>query len=316
MQIGLDDIDPKIANQMEERLAAPPHLYLKDNIFFPLATRYGIPGFTRDYHQRDASETERVAFEHRLVRDNVQANVSRARLLSFLMAAIAGSVVASVAPVIGILFALFTWLIVLQSTMHQISYRRPTQAVRRQVSVAEMQAVTPLLKLSPVERTYASTLLWLVSREHYADETSLRSTLHDLNGLLANARHLEQQRKDIEEAMRAEKVVDLQGQQVGLMIELGRTDDPIARRALQQSLDMCATRLQNARALEASLKRLDAQKEVIQQTFALMQSSLTHSHVAQVQPHVPNVLHIQQSVSDMAQSVEKSVQEMMMLRAE
>ena len=88
------------------------------------------------------------------------------------------------------------------------------------------------------------------------------------------------------------------------------------RHALQQSLDLCETRYNNARSLETSLKRLDAQKEVIQQTFALVQSSLTHSHVAQVQPAVPNVAHIQQSVSDMAQSVEKSVQEMLLLRAE
>ena len=316
MQIGLNDIDPQIAGQMEERLAAPLHQYLQDNIFFGMTTRYGIPGFMRGFHEREASEEERRAFEYRLQRDNVVGSVARARFMSFVLAAMAGTVVASVAPVMGILFAIFTWLLVLQSTSHQIAYRRPAVEVRRQLSVDELRAVVPLLKLSAFERTYANTLLWLVSREHYADENSLRSTLHDLNGLLANARHLEQQRQQIEDAMKRDSVFELAEQQARLAEQLAEADDPVVRHALQQSLDLCETRYNNARSLETSLKRLDAQKEVIQQTFALVQSSLTHSHVAQVQPAVPNVAHIQQSVSDMAQSVEKSVQEMLLLRAE
>ncbi len=316
MQIGLEDLDPQIAEEMEDRLAAPLHQYLKDNIYFSMTTRYGIPGFMRGFQERDASEAERRAFEYRLQRDRVQASVSRARLISFFLAALAGTIVASVAPVIGILFALFTWLIVLQTTMHQIAYRRPVNALRRNVGVEEMQAVTPLLKLSLFERTYANTLLWLTSREHYADEHALRSTLHDMNGLLANARHLDGQRRQIEEAMKTDDIVDLEGQQAGLHLELARTSDPVVRRALEQSLSFCETRLQNARSLATSLKRLDAQKEVIQQTFGMVQSSLTHSHVAQVQPSVPNIGNIQQSVTDMSQSVEKSVNEMLMLRAE
>jgi len=50
MQIGLDDIDSKIAVQMEERLTAPLHDYLKDNIYYPITSRYGIPGFVREFH--------------------------------------------------------------------------------------------------------------------------------------------------------------------------------------------------------------------------------------------------------------------------
>ena len=316
MQIGLDDIDSKIAVQMEERLTAPLHDYLKDNIYYPITSRYGIPGFVREFHERDATEAEQRAFEYRLQRDNVLTHVNRARLLSFVLAAMAGTVVASVAPVMGILFALFTWLIVLQSTTSSIASRRPMVEIQRSVSAEEVQAVVPLLKLSSFERTYANTLLWLVSREHYADENTLRATLHDLNGLLANGRHMEQQRQQIEEAMKNDSVVDLEAQQANLTLHLAREEDPVVRHALSQSLALCDTRLQNARSLEISLKRLDAQKEVIQQTFGLVQSSLTHSHISPVQPNVPHVAHIQQSVSDMATSVEKSVQEMLTLRAE
>ena len=316
MQIGLDDIDSQIAVQMEERLTAPLHLYLQDNIFFNITSRYGIPGFMRGFHQRDPSEVEFRAFEYRLQRDNVQSSVARARVLSFVLAAMAGTVVASVAPVMGILFALFTWLIVLQSTTQHIAKHRPIVELQRRVSVEEVQAVVPLLKLSPFERTYANTLLWLVSRDHYADENSLRATLHDLNGLLANARHMEQQHQQIEEAMQSDSVIDLEAQQAHLTLHLAREEDSVVRHALTQSLTLCETRLQNARSLEISLKRLDAQKEVIHQTFGLVQSSLTHSHIAPVQPTVPHVTHIQQSISDMSQSVEKSVQEMLTLRSE
>ena len=316
MQIGLDDIDSQIAAQMQERLTAPLHQYLQDNIFYGITSRYGIPGYMRGFHERDASEAERRAFEFRLHRDNVRSSVARARIVAFVLAAMAGTMVASVAPVMGILFALFTWLIILQTTTHAIAARRPVAELQRQVSGEEVQAVAPLLKLSPFEGSYVNTLLWLVSREHFADENSLRATLHDLNGLLSNARHLEQQRRQIEEAMQRDSVVDLEGQQAHLTLHLAREDDPIVRQALGQSLALCDTRLQNARSLEVSLKRLDAQREVIQQTFGLVQSSLTHSHVAPVQPNVPHVTHIQQSISDMAQSVEKSVQEMLTLRAE
>ena len=221
MQIGLNDIDPQIAGQMEERLAAPLHEYLQDNIFFGMTTRYGIPGVMRGFNEREASEEERRAFEYRLERDNVIGSVARARFMSFVLAAMAGTVVASVAPVMGILFALFTWLLVLQSTSHQIAYRRPALEVRRQLSLEELRAVVPLLKLSAFERTYANTLLWLVSREHYADENSLRSTLHDLNGLLANARHLEQQRQQIEDAMKRDSVFELAEQQARLAEQTG-----------------------------------------------------------------------------------------------
>ncbi len=316
MQIGLDDLDPQIAAKMEERLAAPLHHYLQDDIFFGMSTRYNIPGFVRGMNERDATEEERRAFEHRLERDNVQGNVARARFLAFFLAAIAGSLVASVTPIIGIMFALFTWLLILQSTSHQIAYRRPANVLRRTVNVEELNAVVPLLKLSSFERTYANTLLWLVNREHYADENSLRATLHDLNKLLTNARQMERQKQQIEEAIQNDSVTNLEAQQHSIAEQLAQAEDSVVRHALSQSLTLCETRLNNARSLETSLKRLDAQREVIQQTFALVQSSLTHSHVSQVQATVPHVTHIQQSVSEMASSVEKSVQEMLTLHGE
>ena len=316
MHIGLDDLDPQIAAKMEERLAAPLHHYLQDDIFFPLSSQYNIPGFVRGMNERDATEEERRAFEHRLERDNVQGSVARARFLAFFLAAIAGSLVASVTPIIGIMFALFTWLLILQSTSHQIAYRRPANVLRRTISVEELNAVVPLLKLSPFERTYANTLQWLVSREHYADENSLRHTLHDLNGLLSNARQMELQKQQIEEAIQSDSVTNLEAQRHSIAEQLAAAEDSVVRHALSQSLTLCETRLNNARSLETSLKRLEAQQEVIQQTFALVQSSLTHSHVAPVQPAVPHVSHIQQSVTEMSQSVEKSMQEMLTLHGE
>lgn len=316
MQIGLNDIDPQIAAQMEERLTAPLHQYLKDDIFFPLTTHYGIPGFMRGSNERDASEVERRAFEYRLERDNVSSNIARARFLSFALAAIAGTIVASIAPVMGILFALFTWLIVLQTSTQSIVMNRPVEEVHRHLSQEEIQAVIPLMKLSFFERIYANTLLWLASQDHYADENALRLTLHELNSLLANGRGLEEQRKQIEAAIKKDKVIDLEAQEATLRLQLARESDPVVRRALEQSIGLCETRLQNARSLITSLKRLDAQKELIQQTFALVQSSLTHSHISPVQSDVPYVNHIQQNVNDMAHSVEKSVQEMILLRSE
>jgi len=316
MQIGLDDIDPQIAAQMEERLTAPLHEYLQDNIFFPLTTRYGIPGFMREYNQREPNDVERRAFEYRLERDNVFEHIKRARFLAFALAAIAGTIVASIAPVMGILFALFTWLIILQSSTHSIAVNRPAVDINRQLSAEEIQAVVPVMKLSFFERTYANTLVWLVSQDHYADENALRLTLHEMNSLLDNGRNIEEQRKQIEQAMKRDSIVDLEAQEATLRLQLARETDPIVRRALEQSIDLCETRLVNARSLVTSLKRLDAQKELIQQTFAMVQSSLTHSHISPVQANVPHVHHIQQNVSDMATSVEKSVQEMILLRSE
>ena len=55
MRIGLDDIDTHIAQEVQYRLTAPEHDFLRANIYWG--------GLIRQRHQRDPSEDERRAFE-------------------------------------------------------------------------------------------------------------------------------------------------------------------------------------------------------------------------------------------------------------
>jgi len=181
-----------------------------------------------------------------------------------------------------------------------------------------LAAWLPLVALPRAERAYAEALVQLAALESL-DEPTARDILSQLNGLMSHHRQLETQRERIRAALGGNSAETLEAERAELRRRAEDANDPATKQALQESLRICEARLQQAKALEPALHRLDAQREVIVQTLASVQVSLTRLQAAPAAISAPDVEEITQTVaqiSTQAQAVEQAVQEVMTLRVE
>jgi hypothetical protein len=195
----------------------------------------------------------------------------------------------------------------------------PIPAMRKSVKNAELRAVFPLLTLSRAERIYCDTLLLLSDSPVDSDAQMMEDILRQLNALVDNSRQIDGQRDRILAAIGTNGTADLEEERAGLARQIANEDDALVRQDLQQSLEMCESRLEDARALERSLKRLDAQHQVVLQTLASVHSSLARKQVAPTPLAAPDLAEIQQAVTRInvqTQAVEKAVQEVMAVSTE
>lgn len=181
-----------------------------------------------------------------------------------------------------------------------------------------LAAALPLLSLSRVEKAYGEALVSLAALESL-DERTGRDILSQLNSLIAHYRQLESQRERLRAAIGGNTVESLETERKTLQRRADEANAPLTKRALQESLQMCEARIQQAQALEPPLHRMDAQQEVIIQTLASVQASLARLQVAPAALSAPDVEDIRQTVSQIstqAQAVEQAVQEVMAARSE
>ena len=182
----------------------------------------------------------------------------------------------------------------------------------------EMRAVFPLLKLSRAERIYCDALLLLARTETTAEtERNFRNLLQQLNDLMRNARQLEAQKQSLLPIMGMHSIVQLEAEYGELGRRLDSLSDLVSRQALEQSLAMCAARLQNAKTLKQSLERISAQQEAINQTLASALSAMARIQVAPSMKSDTIAEEIAESVSQMnlqTYAVEQAVEEVMTLR--
>jgi hypothetical protein len=185
------------------------------------------------------------------------------------------------------------------------------------VHIELLTAWLPLLDLTPAERVYGETIALLAATNTNLDEATQRDLLSQLNTLMTQYRHLDEQREAVLRVAGVDTLASLDTEQARLAHLLAETGDAQARETLQASLNLCQSRLTNARALTQTRERLDAQQELLLQTFASIRDSLTRNKAASVPLSLPDVEEIHRNVREInihAASVETAVQEVLTLQ--
>jgi hypothetical protein len=189
--------------------------------------------------------------------------------------------------------------------------------LRQSVTSEEMAAVFPLLQLSPAERVYAEALQTAASLKPGADDPALREILPQLRQLVEQSRQLEAQRERVRAAMSSHSEAPLEHDRAEFARQLHDATDPVVRQALQQSLQSCESRLDDARQFAAVLQRLNAQQEMILQTLSSLQSSLARRGLGDAALAAPDLGELQEAVSRVTrdnQAIDKAMQEVVTLR--
>jgi hypothetical protein len=325
MRIGLKEIDPEIAMKAEDRLLAPIDEFLKENIHFkglPFKFRWrwdqGGPTLER---KREPTADERHAFDLRMKREEALVG----RLIMGIMFPILGSAAGSILTSMGH----FHPLIIASTAITLLgggvsgglwwAYNAsPRKRLSIELSEQEMKAVFPLLSLNRAERLYCDALL-LLSRISASEtnEPIFRDMLKQLGDLLNNYRQLDLKRQSMLPVLGLHSIGDLEREFGELGRKLDATTDAFSRSAVQQSLDMCATRLESAKQIQQNLERLQTQQEAVLQTLASGLSAIARLQIA------PNV-QVAATAEELAQTVvkmheqnyaiERAVEEVMTLK--
>lgn len=323
MRIGLDDIDPAVAHAVAERLAAPIGEFLKDNVYWGGLAAFRLQwkaneGKMKMTRKRDASEIEKRAFELRKKREE---RMGIRAAVAALVPVMVGSAIflpgLASGSSTGILAGLGTWVGGTVIGAAWTARATPKHTLKKVFLYDEMRAVFPLLTLTRAERIYCDALQ-LMARTDVDDATelSLRAMLKQLNQLLENHRQIESRKQALLSVMGMNNISELEAEYGALGRRLDQSKDPVARQALQQSLQACAARLENAKTLTQNLERLNVQQEAISQTLSSALSAMARMQVA---PQVQMSLvaeEITTSVTQMNQqtyAVEQAVEEVVRL---
>ncbi len=318
MKIGLDDIDPQIGQALADRLTAPPNEFLRENIAWGgLFSSWRLdPKNMTVKRRREPSPDERIAHKIRKQREE-QMGLRIAGAIFLPLAAGALVDVALVGHFASLLPGVAVWLTGSGVGSWWATRAVPKTRLRHALHIEEMRAAFPLLSLTRTERIYCDTLL-LLARMDVEPETerTLRETLRQLNDLIANSRQLEARRLSLLPVFGNNVIAELETEFGSLGQRLDRTQDPLARQALEQSLQMCANRLDTARNLAQSLERLNVQQEAIGHTIASAQAALARLQVAPSPRTEMAAQTISETVAQMNQqtyAVEQAVQEVITL---
>ena len=193
-----------------------------------------------------------------------------------------------------------------------------TSGRNTEVSAEELRALSKGLELGKPETIYLETVCAMLEAGGNISEMTGRDILSTLNTLLEQARFVNDRLERLRKATGAESTVELVEERDRLAGRIARVEDPQARQDLTQSLAMCDVRLRSARELSPLLERLDAQSEVIEQTFLSVQASVSRLQIAPTAitaPDVEEVKRVVDHVTAQTQAVEDAVQEVMSLRA-
>jgi len=199
--------------------------------------------------------------------------------------------------------------------------RKSRQASARwkaDVRSPEFLAITALLDLTREERLYCQAVGAVMEAEALLDGATRRDLLRQLKSLIQASRQLEAARERVRAAMGANSLAELRAERAGVARRLDQAADPQARQALQQSLERCGERLENARGLEPNLERIHAHQELIVQTLTSVQATLSRAQTERRQLGAPAVEEMQRTaalVNSQARAVEEAVHEVVTLSA-
>jgi hypothetical protein len=164
------------------------------------------------------------------------------------------------------------------------------------------------------ERLYGEIIMLLASDTMLRRDVRLRrEMLNECNTLLSDHFRLETQRKRVRRLLAEGKTVtEVETEHAALSLRAAAEMDPIARRSLDESVELCEERLESVRALTPLLSRLDAHDEVVCQALSLAQATLTRAEAAALALTPPDVSGLRQTVrrvNSQTRAVEEAVAE-------
>ena len=313
MRIGLNDIEPRIAHEIKTRLVAPKSEMFWTSFWFPL-------GFTWLRKRRRPKEEQHLV---ELVREReapflwrVEATFALPAILAIFAAVF---LLSNNIPGDWATFdALALWAGATGFGTWRTAKYHPLRQLKRHVTLEEMRAIFPILRLTRAERIYCDALEMLARTETDAETgATMRDALKQLNDLLRNSRLLDTRRVNLLSIMGMNSIPELQAEFGALGRKLDTTTDTVTRQSLQQSLQMCAARIENARSIEQNMERLHSQQEAIVQTLATALSSMARLQAAPDVQSEAAAHEIAATVAQMNQqtySVEQAVEEVITLR--
>ncbi len=324
MRVGLKDMDSQIAEQVRKRLCPPDHDFLAEGIHWsglPFRFQWGTkPGAFGLEKKRKPTETEKRAFE--------LFQKTHRRADAKIAAAVFASPGAGLVTLIGLhslgVPALVSAVCTTAAAVGAaagggyLGYRATyAQRIERTLYHEEMKAVFPLLRLSRAERIYLDGVELLAKTEANEDsEASMREALTQCGELLSNSRKLESTRQTILSLMGLNSVPGLEREYGELGGKFDLAKDPVVRRALEQSLQMCADRLESAKQLRQTLERVIGQQEAIQQTLASAVSAMARLQLAPTIHTESAAAQIAEQVTQMNRqtyAMEQAVEEVILL---
>lgn len=326
MRIGLDDIDPEIGKQLQERLNAPLQNFLHEDIHwrghFPY--QFNPHNFSLK-RKRQPTEDERHAYELRQRRSMLGirgglmllGSLTLPPVIGFALGALIWNLTQSDYLAWGT--TLMVWLAGSSAgVMMALNANRST--LTSSISLEEMRAVFPNLPMSRAERIYCDTLLLLARLDTRPEaEVSIRETLRQLTDLVVTSRQLEERRRALIPVLGTNPVRELEKEYGELGRRYDQTTDSLAKQAIKQSLEMCASRLENARAFEAGLERLKAQEEAILQTLSSAQTALARMQILSEPQIELTAQQIAENVTEMNRqtyAIEQAIEEVMTIRVQ
>jgi len=192
----------------------------------------------------------------------------------------------------------------------QLRQMRPSAPVS--LTREDLRAACWEIVPSPAERAYMETLQRLSEAAPALGEPTARDLLPRLGELLESARQLDRQRERVRAAFGTETAGDLEAKCADLARRHDAASDSVVRQALYQSRELCRERLQGLRGLEVSLSRIEAQQELVSQTFASVQATLARARVAPAGLGTPDLQAITASLAEIGRqtrAVEQAVRE-------
>jgi hypothetical protein len=195
----------------------------------------------------------------------------------------------------------------------QKSKRESTQ----QVSADLMRNAGELIELIPAEITYCAGVAALIEAGPALSEPARGEILRQLNELLSSYRKLDGPIRQYLAAGGNQPIEKLEQELAELVRRRDLQSDATARATMDQSAQLCAQRLMDARGLAPAREQAQAQQELILQALASVHASLSRLAVADSVGAQVGVEELQRTISQVnrqTRAVEEAVNEVVSLR--
>jgi len=294
MSIGLRTLDPQIAQPLRERARQLLSL-----------SSVGTPGNARAVKALSGGRGVATA------RDQMMACLGMGGVCFLGGAALLEPAVGVLTGIAGFFFSL--------AVSRIFAAKGSLDSLDERIDADALAALAEHVYLEGADRAYLDAVARLAAAEGQMPGDSVRGILKELNDLVAQSRQLAAHREQLLAAMGGSGWASLEEQRAELRTRLEATSDAAARQAVEQSLELLDRRLVSARELRPSLERVEAQREVILQALATVQSSVARLQAAPQPLRAPSVEQIHACVAEVAgqtRAVEEAVQEVLALRVE
>jgi hypothetical protein len=293
MKIQLSDIEPILAQRIRDE---------EQQIAEAIQTGRQLPGWT-PFHEAIKYREKGKAGPFKVTAVGIVLSIIGA-VLFLRMGAIVG--------IPAVFLLLVTVLaVVLFSLSHRYQYR-----LRKQNTEAQLASLgLPVIARSKEEKLY-SDLVEELSQASGATEDAARSLLREMNALMGSYRMLEQRYEDGKKAMGNRSVEGLEAELRGLQKRAEAATDPVTREALEQSVQLCRSRIESAKALTLAQERAKAHQEVVLQTLGSVHTAFAHMRNApnDVYFEAEQLLETVNDLQSRTRAVEQAVEELMVVR--